>query len=70
MESNYTHVPLREKYTGTKLEALHTAYASAAPPVHTRVLGRNLFAKMLESVYQGIGPHRGIGGSRGLYLLR
>jgi hypothetical protein len=31
IEEHYTHVPLREKDTGTKLEALYTAYASSAP---------------------------------------
>ncbi len=43
VESNYTHIPLRAKDTGSKLEALHTAYASAAPPVHQKLLGKTTF---------------------------
>ena len=70
IEGTYTHVPLKEKHSGTKLDALYSAYTSAVPPVHTRALGRNRFAKMLESVYPGIGAHRGINGARGIYLLR
>jgi hypothetical protein len=71
VEANYTHIPLREKDTGTKLEALFGAYASAAPPVHQKPLGRNKFAAMLGVVYAGIGPHRNAAGSvNGLYLLR
>jgi hypothetical protein len=71
VEARYTHVPLREKDSGTKLEALYTAYASAVPPVHTRPLGKILFAKMLNVVYPNIGPHRnGPNTVSGLYLLR
>ena len=70
VEARYTHVPLREKDSGTRLEALYTAYASAVPPVHTRPLGKILFAKMLASVYPNIGPHRGCDASKGLFLLR
>ncbi len=71
VESNYTHIPLREKDTGTKLEALYAAYTSAAPPIHQKVLGRNKFAAMLGAVYAGIGPHRNAAGTvNGLYLLR
>ena len=70
VESNYTHVPLREKDTGTKLEALHITYATAAPQVHVRLLGKTTFGKMLVSVYPGIGPHRGSSGETGLFLLR
>jgi hypothetical protein len=71
VESNYTHVPLREKGTGTKLEALYTAYATAVPPVHTKALGKTTFGKMLSAVYLGIGPHRnGACTVSGLYLLR
>ena len=70
VESNYTHVPLREKDTGSKLEALHTAYASAAPPVHQKFLGKTTFGKMLCAVYPGIGPHRGSAGETGIFLLR
>jgi hypothetical protein len=70
VDANYTRIPLREKDSGTKLEALHGAYIASAPPVHQKVLGRNLFAKMLEHIYPGIGAHRGHDGSRGIYLLR
>jgi hypothetical protein len=71
VEANYTHIPLREKDTGTKLEALYAAYTSATPPIHQKVLGRNKFAAMLGAVYAGIGPHRNAAGSvNGLYLLR
>jgi hypothetical protein len=70
-ESNYTHVPLREKDTGTKLEALFGAYIAAAPPVHQKLLGKTTFGKMLGAVYPGIGPHKnGQGNVSGLYLLR
>ena len=67
VDANYTRVT--DKANGTKLEDLYTAYTAMAPPVHTKVLGRNHFAKMLESIYPGIGPHRSAD-TRGLYLLR
>ena len=71
VESNYTHIPLRAKDTGTKLEALFAAYTSAAPPVHERRLGKILFSKMLQGIYQGIGPHKNAASTvSGLYLLR
>jgi hypothetical protein len=71
VERNYTHVPLREKDSGTRLEALYTAYATTVPPVHTKTLGRNKFAAMLNSVYPNVGPHRSCAGTvNGLYLLR
>jgi hypothetical protein len=71
IEEHYTHVPLREKDTGTKLEALYTAYASSAPPVHQKHIGKTTFGKMLSAVYPGIGPHRnGACTVSGLYLLR
>jgi hypothetical protein len=70
VDANYALVPLKEKDSGTKLEALYAAYTAASPPVHPKVLGRNLFAKMLEHIYPGIGAHRGNDGSRGIYLLR
>ncbi len=35
------HVPLREKDSGTKLEALYTAYTSAQPPVHAKLLEKS-----------------------------
>ncbi len=69
VESNYTRVDRKEKDTGTKLEELYAAYTAMAPPVHPRPLGRNHFAKMLESIYPGIGPHRRAD-TRGIYLLR
>ena len=61
---------LRDKDRGTKLEALHSAYMRACPPVHTRQLGKNTFARMLGTVYPGIGPHKnGACTVSGLYLL-
>ena len=48
VDARYTHVPLREKDTGTKLEALYGAYVAASPPVHAKVLGKILFGKMLR----------------------
>ena len=71
VEEHYAHVPLREKDKGTKLEPLYTAYATSAPPVHAKVLGKILFAKMLNSVFPNIGPHKnGACTVSGLYLLR
>jgi hypothetical protein len=71
VEEHYTHVPLREKDTGTKLEALYATYASCAPPVHAKVLGKILFAKLLNSVYPNIGPHKNTNHTaNGIYLLR
>ena len=71
VESKYAHVPLREKDTGSKLEALYGAYVSTAPPVHTKPLGRNKFAAMLSAVYPNIGPHRNKESTiKGLYLVR
>ena len=71
VEANYTRISRSEKDTGTKLEALYSAYTSAAPPVHARVLGRNKFAKMLSAVFPNVGPHRnGACTVSGLYLLR
>jgi len=70
-DANYTRIPLREKDTGTKLEALYSAYTTATPPVHQKILGRNKFAQMMNSVYPGIGPHRnGANTVNGLYLAR
>ena len=68
VEANYTRVA--DKANGTKLEDLYTAYTAMAPPVHTKVLGKILFAKMLELIYPGIGGHRGKDGSKGIFLLR
>ena len=71
VESKYTHVPLREKSSGTKLEALHAAYTAASPPVHQRPLGKIKLAQMLSAVYPGIGPHRNSDNTvSGIYLLR
>ena len=71
VEEHYSHVPLREKDTGTKLEALYTAYASSVPAVHAKVLGKILFAKLLNAVYPNIGPHKNTNHTaNGLYLLR
>ena len=71
VESKYTHITHREKDTGTKLEALFSAYAAARPPVHQKPLGRNKFAQMLSAVYPGIGPHKNTTSTvNGLYLLR
>jgi hypothetical protein len=71
VEEHYSHVPLREKDTGTKLEALYATYASCAPPVHAKVLGKILFAKLLNSVYPNIGPHKNTTHTaNGIYLLR
>lgn len=71
VESKYTHMELRDKDRGTKLEALHSAYMRACPPVHTRQLGKNTFARLLSTVYPGIGPHKnGACTVSGLYLLR
>ena len=71
VESNYTHIPLREKDTGTKLEAVFGAYSTSSPSVHQKLLGRNKFAQMMNSIYPGIGPHRnGANTVNGLYLLR
>jgi hypothetical protein len=71
VEEHYTHVSLREKDSGTKLEVLHTAYVSASPPVHAKTLGKILFGKMLNAVFPNIGPHRNVSNTvSGLYLLR
>jgi hypothetical protein len=71
VESNYTPVPLKEKDSGTKLEALYAEYLAAAPPVHAKPLGRNTFAKLLSSVYPNVGPHKNLNHTvSGLYLLR
>lgn len=71
VEQHYTHVPLREKDTGTKLEALYTAYWGSVPPVHSKILGKIMFGKMLNAVYPNIGPHKnGACTVSGLYLVR
>ena len=62
---------LREKDSGTKLEALYAAYAAASPAVHARMLGRNTFAQMLNAVFPNIGPHQTSLADRArVYLLR
>lgn len=69
VESKYTHLPLREKDAGTKLNKLHGEYVRSG--VHARPLGKIKFAQMLSAVYAGIGPHRnGANTANGLYLLR
>ena len=70
VEGTFTRISPREKGTGTKLEVLYSAYAATVPPVHTRPLGKILFAKMLNVVCPGVGPHRGSDGSKGIFLLR
>jgi len=70
VDEHYTRISLREKDTGTKLGALYAAYTAAVPPVHAKLLGRNMFAQMLERMYVGVGPHRGSDGCKGLYLLQ
>ena len=71
VESKYARIPLREKDTGSKLEALHPTYATAVPQVHAKLMGKTTFGKMLSAVYPGVGPHRnGACTVSGLYLLR
>ena len=71
VEESYTHVPLREKDTGTKLETLYAAYTTAQPPVHAKLLGKILFGKMLNAVFPNIGPHRNTANTVScIYLLR
>jgi hypothetical protein len=70
VEEHYTHVPLREKDRGTKLEAIYTAYTTAVPSVHARPLGKILFAKMLNTVFPNVGPHKDTTSSGYMYLLR
>ena len=71
IEEHYTLVLMCEKDSGTKLEALYGAYTSATPPVHSKILGRNTFARMIGAAYAGIGPHKSTKGTvGGLYLLR
>jgi hypothetical protein len=82
VDENYTHVPLRDKDTGTKLNVLYTAYTTCVPPVHQKPLGRNkfkndfilgkiLFGKMLNEIYPNVGPHKNAQSTvSGIYLLR
>ena len=70
VEERYVHVPLKEKDTGTKLEALYTAYTTSTPPVHAKLLGKILFAKMLNAVFPNVGPHRNTASTAWNYLLR
>ena len=70
VEEHYSHVPLREKDSGSKLEALYVSYSSCVPPVHTKLLGKIKFARMLNDVYPHIGPHRTTTGAAEVYLLR
>lgn len=62
-EEHYSHMPLREKDTGT-----YATYAT--PQVHAKLMGKTTFGKRCVSVYPGIGPHRGSSGETGLFLLR
>ena len=71
VEEQYTRVPLREKDSGTKLEALYSAHATASPPVHARLLGKTTFGEMLNAVYPHVGPYKNRARTvSGLYLLR
>ena len=70
IESKYIRLSLREKDSGTKLEALHSAYVSVTPPVHQKPLGKTTLAAMLRAIYPGIGPHKNTSSSAFLYLLR
>jgi hypothetical protein len=70
VDETYTHVPLREKDTGTKLEVLYAAYATAQPPLHTKVLRKIKFGRMLNDIYTHIGPHRTTTGAAEVYLIR
>ena len=71
VEDHYTHVPLREKDSGTRLDAIYAAYTTAQPPVHAKVLGKILFGKMLNTVFPNIGPHRNSANTVcSIYLLR
>ena len=70
VEERFTHVPLREKNNGTKLEVLYAAYTLTAPPVHAKLLGMNTFAKMLDAVFPNVGPHRDPVTGMLVYLLR
>ena len=70
VEERYVHVPLKEKDTGTKLEALYTAYTAATPPVHAKLLGKTTLGKMLNAVFPAIGPHRNSASTAWIYLLR
>ena len=56
---------------GTKLEVLYAAYTTTVPHVHSKLLGRNTFAKALNSAYPNIGPHRNTSNTvTSMYLLR
>jgi hypothetical protein len=70
VEEHYSHVPMREKDTGTKLDSLYTAYVAAAPPVHAKILGKIKLGRMLNAVYPNVGPHRTTTGAAEVYLLR
>ena len=70
IDARYSRIPLREKDTGTKLEALHAAYCAASPPVHSKILGKILFGKLLNTIYPNIGPHKNCAGSSLMYLFR
>ncbi len=45
--------------------------ATTVPHVHSKLLGRNTFAKALNSAYPNIGPHRNTSNTvTSMYLLR
>ena len=72
VEEHYSHVPLREKDTGTKLEALYASYFSTAPPVHQKILGRKHIRKVaLFDIPPVWGPIEFLANTvSGIYLLR
>ena len=70
VEESFSHVPLREKDTCTKLETLYAAYTACTPPVHSKMLGKTTFGKMLNAVYPNVGPHKNTTSTVFLYLLR
>jgi hypothetical protein len=71
VEESFAHVPLREKDTGTKLDVLYASYVAASPPVHSKVIGKILFGKMLNAVFPNVGPHKNAQSTvSGIYLLR
>lgn len=70
VNENYTLIPLREKDSGTKLDTLYSAYSTCVPSIHQKLLGKITLGKMLNTIYNAVGPHRGTAGESGLYLLR
>jgi hypothetical protein len=65
------HAAVRARRCGASLEALYASYTTGEPPVHSKLLGKILFAKMLNVVYPNIGPHKNTNHTvTGMYLLR